>query len=361
MAVMRTLTVNLGARSYPIHLGEGLLPRTGDLIKQAGCAGRVGIVTDPKVAALHLGAVEGSLRQSGFHVATIVVPEGEEHKSLDSLAVIYDRLVAERFDRGSWVMALGGGVIGDMAGFAAATFLRGIPYVQVPTTLLAQVDSSVGGKTGVNHREGKNLIGAFYQPRLVIIDVDALGTLPKRELVAGLAEVIKYGVIADPRLFGLLEERLDRVLALDRELLVEIVSTSCAIKARVVEQDEREDDYRSVLNFGHSVGHALEALTGYAELLHGEAVAIGIVQAATISARQGLCDEKSLGRIRGVVEKSGLPTEVPLNVNLKELVRAMEVDKKSAGGKIKFVLCRGIGVTEFRWFSLEEIAAQLAA
>ncbi|MBI2359150.1 MAG: 3-dehydroquinate synthase [Deltaproteobacteria bacterium] len=361
MDAMRTLTVNLGARSYPIHLGEGLLPRAGDLIRQAGCGEKVGIVTNPSVAALYLGAVEGSLRRSGFHVVTIVVPEGEEHKNLGSLAMIYDRLIAERFDRGSWVVALGGGVIGDVAGFAAATFLRGIPYIQVPTTLLAQVDSSVGGKTGINHLEGKNLIGAFYQPRLVIIDVDALCTLPKRELVAGLAEVIKYGVIADPRLFGLLEEKLDRVLALDRKLLLEIVAASCAIKAGVVEQDEREDDYRSVLNFGHSVGHALEALTGYAELLHGEAVAIGMVQAATISARQGLCDEKSLRRICAVIEKSGLPTEIPVNVDLKELVRGMEVDKKSVGGKIKFVLCRGIGVTEFRWFSLEEIAAQLAA
>lgn len=359
--IMRTLTVNLGARSYPIHLGEALLPRAGDLIKQVGCGEKVGIVTNPKVAELYLGPVEASLRRSGFHVATVVLPEGEAHKNLDSLAAIYDRLIAERFDRSSCIMALGGGVIGDMAGFAAATFLRGIPYVQVPTTLLAQVDSSVGGKTGVNHREGKNLIGVFYQPRLVIIDVDALNTLPTRELVAGLAEVIKYGVIADPKLFGLLEERLDRVLALDRELLVEVIAASCAIKAKVVEQDEREQDYRSVLNFGHTVGHALEALTGYAKLLHGEAVAIGMVQAATISARQGLCDKKSLSRISGLIEKAGLPTKVPSNVGLKELVRGMEVDKKSIGGKIKFVLCRGIGATEFQRFSAAEIVAQLAA
>lgn len=356
---MRTLTVNLGARSYPIHLGEGLLARAGDLLRQAGCGGKVGIVTNPKVAGLYLGAVEPSLRGCGFDVATIVIPEGEEHKNLDSLAAVFDRLIAERFDRRSWVVALGGGVIGDVAGFAAATFLRGIPYVQVPTTLLAQVDSSVGGKTGINHREGKNLIGAFYQPRLVLIDVDALRTLPTRELVAGLAEVIKYGVIANPKLFGLLEERLDDLLALDRTLLVEVIAASCAIKAEVVERDEREDDYRSVLNFGHTVGHALEALTGYAGLLHGQAVAIGMAQAAAISARRRLCDEKSLGRICGLIERAGLPTRLPSNVDLKELVRGMEVDKKSVDGKIKFVLCRGIGATEFQWLSAEEIVAQL--
>jgi 3-dehydroquinate synthase len=357
---MRTLAVNLGQRSYPIYLGGGLLARTGELLDQAGCGEKVGIVSNPKVADFYLPAVSGSLEQSGFRVVTIIVPEGEEHKNLESVSTIYDRLVAERFDRKSCLLALGGGVIGDLAGFAAATYLRGIPYVQVPTTLLAQVDSSIGGKTGVNHREGKNLIGAFYQPRIVIIDVGVLRTLPPRELKAGMAEVIKYGVIADPHLFGLLEEQMDRLLALDRELLVEVIATSCAIKALVVERDEHEDDQRAVLNFGHTVGHALEALTGYAVLLHGEAVAIGMVQAAAISYRQGACDERSFNRILGLIRKAGLPTEIPTSVDLRELVRGMEVDKKSVGGKIRFVLCRGIGATAFQSFSAEEIAAKLA-
>lgn len=358
---MRTLSVNLGSRSYPIYVGGELLSHAGELVKEAGCGGKIGIVTNPRVAGLYLARLEGSLKRSGFRVASVLVPEGEEHKDLTSLSIIYDRLIAERFDRKSCVIALGGGVIGDMAGFAAATFLRGIPYVQLPTTLLAQVDSCVGGKTGVNHREGKNLIGAFYQPQLVIVDVDALSTLPSRELVAGLAEVIKYGIIEEPHLFSLLEEKLDRLLALDRELLMEVIAESCAIKARVVERDEREDDYRSVLNFGHTVGHALETLTGYEKLLHGEAVAIGMVQAASLSVRQGLCDQTSLTRIRELIRKAGLPTEIPVGVDPRDLIRGMEVDKKSVGGKIKFVLCRGIGNTHFQWCSAEEIVALLAA
>src|SRR3989338_6849492 len=233
---MRTLHVKLGDRSYPIYLGEGLLARAGEFLKEAGCGERVGVVTNPTVAGLYLKPFQEALSRTGFRVTSILVADGEEQKSLKSLAAVYDQLIRARFDRGSCVVALGGGGIGDLAGFAAATFLRGVAYVQVPTTLLAQVDSSVGGKTGVNHRAGKNLIGAFYQPRLVIIDVEALRTLPPREFVAGLAEVIKYGVIADPKLFALLEQKLDRLLGLDRELLVDVIATSCAIKAQVVER-----------------------------------------------------------------------------------------------------------------------------
>ncbi len=358
---MRTLTVNLGDRSYPIHLGEALLSRAGELLKQAGCGEKIAIITNPTVARLYLKPVQEGLSRSGFSVTPLLVPEGEEHKDLKSLSTIYDRLISERFERSSCVMALGGGVVGDLAGFAAATFLRGIPYVQVPTTLLAQVDSSVGGKTGVNHRKGKNLIGAFYQPRLVLIDVGVLHTLPRRELLAGLAEVIKYGIIEEPRLFALLEEKLERLLSLDRELLVEVIAASCAIKAKVVEKDEREEDYRSVLNFGHTIGHALESLTGYEKFLHGEAVAIGMAQAASISLRQGFCDEESLQRIHRLITRAGLPTEIPSNVKPKELVKRMEMDKKSSGGKIKFVLCAGIGKTHFYWLSPEQILARLAA
>jgi 3-dehydroquinate synthase len=358
---MRTINVNLAERSYPIHVGEDLLPQAGELLKRAGCGEKVGIVTDNKVAGLYLQPIEGSLKRTGFKVTRVLLPEGEEHKNLLSVSAIYDQLIRERFERSSSLIALGGGVIGDLTGFAAASFLRGISYVQIPTTLLAQVDSSVGGKTGVNHREGKNLIGAFYQPRLVLIDVEALRSLPQRELLAGLAEVMKYGIIADPRLFTLLEEKLERFLALDREILIEAVGASCSIKAQVVEKDEREEDYRSVLNFGHTVGHALESLTGYAEFLHGEAVAIGMVQAAAISARQGVCDEGSFQRIRGLISRAGLPTAIPSRIKPGELVKRMEVDKKSAGGKIKFVLCAGIGKTLFHWLSPDEIVAKLAA
>ncbi len=358
---MRTLKVNLGDRSYPIHLGKGILSDAGKLVRGAGCGEKIAIITNSTVAGFYLKPVEESLESSGFKVVIVLIPEGEEHKNIASVSAIYDRLVSERFERGSSMIALGGGVIGDLAGFAAATFLRGIPYVQVPTTLLAQVDSSVGGKTGVNHQEGKNLIGAFYQPRAVLIDVDVLRTLPRRELVAGMAEVIKYGIIEDPELFGLLEEKLDSLMALNKELLVEIIAASCAIKARVVEKDEREDDYRSVLNFGHTIGHALESLTNYGRLLHGEAVAIGMAKAASISVRQGFCDEESFQRIHRLVARAGLPTEIPSDIRPLELVPGMEMDKKSAGGKIKFVLCRGIGKTCFHWFSPEQVVVKLGA
>src|SRR5919108_3930166 len=238
---MQSFMVNLGDRSYPIHVGEGILFKAGELLAQAGLRGKVAIVSNPKVAQFYLDVVNETLRQTDFEVIPVLIPDGEEHKDLNTLSSIYDRLVAERLERKSCVMALGGGVVGDMAGFAAATYLRGIPYVQVPTTLLAQVDSSVGGKTAVNHQDGKNLIGAFYQPRLVLIDVNVLRSLSSRELVAGLAEIIKYGIIEDPALFALLEENLAKIIGLDREMLVQIIARSCAIKARVVEKDERED------------------------------------------------------------------------------------------------------------------------
>lgn len=356
---VRTIEVDLGARSYPIHVGENTLPGLGEAMRRAHFGKNVAIVTDRNVAALYLKTVEDSLRRSGFECAEILLPAGEEHKNLDSLAAIYDRLIASRYDRGSSLVALGGGIVGDVAGFAAATYLRGIAYVQVPTTLLAQVDSSVGGKTAVNHREGKNLIGSFHQPRLVWIDVAALRSLPERELLAGLAEVIKYGVIADAALFRQLEEKLDDILKGDAAMLAEIVAASCAIKARVVEKDERESDLRAVLNFGHTVGHALEAVTGYEKYLHGEAVAIGMVQAARISLAEGVCDAESFDRIQRLIVRAGLPVKIPAEVSLQELIKHMEVDKKSAAGKIKFVLCEGIGGTRFHTLSPAEIAARL--
>ena len=352
---MQTLTVNLSDRSYPIHVGAEMIERTGQLMQQAGLLGKVAIVTNPTVAQLYLDPVHEALSQAGFETTPVLLPDGEEHKTLKSVSTIYDRLVAERFERKSCVLALGGGVIGDLAGFAAATYLRGIPYVQVPTTLLAQVDSSVGGKTGVNHDAGKNLIGAFYQPKLVLIDVAALRSLPRRELVAGLAEVIKYGVISDRYLFELLEQNLEKILALDRELLTQIIVRSCENKVRVVEADEREDDYRAVLNFGHTIGHALEAATGYRQFLHGEAVGIGMVKATALSVQQGFCDPKSFERITRLIKKAGLPTEFPPGMSVSSLVQGMEVDKKAADGKIKFVISEGLGKTRFHWLAPGEI------
>jgi 3-dehydroquinate synthase len=358
---MQTLTVNLGDRSYPIFVGPGLLPRAGEFLKQAGVRGKVAVVTNPTVAQLYLDALCEALTSTGFQATPILVPDGEAHKDLKSLASIYDRLIDDRLERSACIVALGGGVIGDLAGFAAATYLRGVPYVQVPTTLLAQVDSSVGGKTGVNHQDGKNLIGAFYQPRLVLIDVEVLQSLPRRELIAGLAEVIKYGIIEDPALFRLLEQEHRRLVGLDQELLMQVIATCCAIKARVVEKDEREDDYRAVLNFGHTIGHALEAATGYSRFLHGEAVGIGMAKASAISAQQGFCDQSSLRRIHDLIEKVGLPLEIPPEVSVDSLIQGMELDKKSAGGKIKFVVCAGIGKTRFHSLTPAEILSALSA
>ena len=358
---MQSLKVNLGERSYPIYVGAGILEQTGELLRQAGLRGKVAIVTNPMVGQLYLDAVHDALRRAGFEVLPVLVPDGEEHKDLKSLAAIYDGLIAGRLERQSCVVALGGGVIGDLAGLAAATYLRGVPYVQVPTTLLAQVDSSVGGKTGVNHDAGKNLIGAFYQPKLVLIDVAVLRSLPRRELIAGLAEVIKYGIIEDRALFSLLEQSMERIIGLNHELLTQIIVTSCAIKARVVEADEREDDYRAVLNFGHTLGHAVEAATAYRRFLHGEAVGIGMVKAATLSVSQGLCDAASLKRVTALVERAGLPAEIPPEVSPKTLIQAMEIDKKVAGGKIKFVMCEGIGKTRFHWLTPDEILRGLGA
>ena len=358
-AGMQTVNVNLGPRSYPIHIGSEILAHAGELLKQAGLRGKVAIVSNPTVAQLYLDVIHNALSQSGYEVLPLLVADGEEHKTLHSLQTIYDGLIAARLERRSCVLALGGGVVGDLAGFAAATYLRGVPYVQVPTTLLAQVDSSVGGKTGVNHAEGKNLIGAFYQPKLVLIDVALLKTLPRRELIAGLAEVIKYGVIEDSALFALLEERIGELIELDVGLLMQTIATCCAIKAEIVEADEREDDSRAVLNFGHTIGHALEAVTGYRQFLHGEAVGIGMVKAAMLSRRQGFLDPGSFERIIQLIKKTGLPTELPAGVSLPGLIEAMEVDKKAAGGKIKFVMCAGIGETRFHALAPSEILAGL--
>jgi 3-dehydroquinate synthase len=300
------------------------------------------VVTNPTVGRLYAPGVLRSLRASGWDATAIVLPEGEQAKSLRSVSVILDALVKTRFERGSVLVALGGGVIGDLTGFAASIYMRGIPFVQVPTTLVAQVDSSVGGKTGVNHPLGKNLIGTFSQPRLVLVDPDTLRTLPPREWVAGLAEVIKYGVIADETFFAYLEQHMNRLLKLDTDPVSHIIARSCEIKASVVEQDERESDLRRILNYGHTIGHALESLGRYRKLIHGEAVAIGMVQEADLARHLGRCDLDVVERQRTLVRRAGLPDALP-ETTFGKLWAAMQHDKKVVQGRVVCVLPERIG------------------
>ncbi|MBF0262888.1 MAG: 3-dehydroquinate synthase [Magnetococcales bacterium] len=338
----RTLTVDLGSRSYDILIGSGILSRLGSEARARFRGRRLAVVTNTTVAPLFLEATRRALVEAGYQVIEIILPDGETHKNWVTLQWIFDGLIANRFERGDGLVALGGGVIGDMTGFAAACHLRGVPFLQVPTTLLAQVDSSVGGKTGINHPLGKNLIGAFHQPRLVLMDIDTLATLPKRELLAGLAEVIKYGVLWDREFFETIESRLEALLAGDPELLIEILHRSCAIKAEIVAQDEREHGVRALLNLGHTFGHAVEALTGYDQWLHGEAVAVGMVVAARLAVRVGLCPRDEEMRLRALLERAGLPVRLPV-YPVEAYVEAMGHDKKVEAGRIRFVLPDRIG------------------
>jgi 3-dehydroquinate synthase len=353
------IQVSLGSRSYPIVIGSAWLDRVGARIRLAvgAKATRAAVVSDSRVGPLYVPRVAASLRDAGFTVAEIQIPEGEQHKNLAWLALLYDRLISARIDRGCPVVAVGGGVIGDLAGFAAATILRGVPFIQVPTTLLAQVDASVGGKTGINHAAGKNLIGAFHQPRLVAIDLATLKTLPRREYLSGLAEVVKYGAILDAALFARLEANVDGLLRLDPDLLIDVVTTSCRLKALVVEQDETEGDHRAILNFGHTVGHAIETLTEYRRLLHGEAVAIGMICAARVSRARGILADEPARRLGRLLEALGLPTQVPKDLTAAQVALTIEADKKAAGGKIKFVALEDVGRTRFESMLATEIAA----
>ena len=357
----REIMVELGERSYPVVVGSGILRQVGNRLVGLGFVGRCALLTSERVGALYREPVVGALRAAGLDPVVVEIPDGEEHKSLAWLALVYDRLLEAGMERSTPLVALGGGVIGDLGGFAAATLLRGLPVVQVPTTLLAQVDAAIGGKTAVNHAQGKNLIGTFHQPRIVLADVDVLSTLPRRELLAGLAEVIKYGVIGDAGLFDAVERRLDAVLALDRELLTWIVATSVRQKADVVSRDERElTGLRATLNYGHTVGHAVEMLTDYRRFLHGEAIAIGMVAAARVSQALGSCDAGVVARIRGLLGRAGLPTELPADLDRAALALAMRGDKKSRGGKIRFVAVETIGHVRLVELTGEEIAARLS-
>ena len=336
------LTVRLGERSYKIRFGRGIAVQVGRYCRDLRLGNQVAVVSNPTVWKHWGNTVAESLSEAGFSVNQVEIPDGESYKNSETLNHIYDVLIETGLDRQSFLVALGGGVIGDITGFAASTYLRGIPFIQIPTTLLAQVDSSVGGKTGINHRLGKNLIGTFYQPRLVVIDSKLLETLPEREYISGLAEVVKYGVVCDQRFFSFLEVSKEKLLSRDSDCVLETTRKCCELKAGVVERDEREGSYRAVLNYGHTFAHAIEKLTGYSRFLHGEAVAIGMAHAARISESRGLAATEDTTRIIGLLRSLRLPTEFT-GFEADAYRSVMLRDKKVREGGINFVFNTGIG------------------
>ena len=341
---METLTVGLAERSYPIHIGSGLLANA-ELLKAHLPGKRVAIVTNTTVAPLYLEKLQVTLQRIGVQSVEIILPDGEVYKTAETLNLIYDALLTNRCERSTPLIALGGGVIGDMTGFAAASYLRGVPFIQIPTTLLSQVDSSVGGKTGINHPLGKNMIGAFYQPRLVLTDISTLNTLPDKELSAGLAEVIKYGLIRDLPFLEWLEQNIDRLLAKDYEALQYAVMRSCQNKAEVVAADEHEKGERALLNLGHTFGHAIESGMGYGNWLHGEGVAAGTIMAADLSQRMGWISAADVARIRTLFQRANLPVVAP-DLGVEKYLDYMGHDKKVEGGKLRFVLLKQVGQAE---------------
>jgi len=344
---VHTIPVPLGERAYEVCVGQGLLAELGPRCAALGLQGRAAIVVDDAVAPHYLEPVQRSLERAGFQPVAVRFGGGDPAKTLSSAEALYGELIRAEFDRRCWVVALGGGVVGDLAGFVAATFLRGIDYVQVPTTLLAQVDASVGGKTAVNHPLGKNLVGAFHQPRLVLIDTGVLGTLPRRELVSGMAEVVKHAVVRDAALFARLEQDLEAILArrVAPAALDWLVARNVAIKAAVVAADEREADVRAVLNYGHTVGHAIEAATAYARYRHGEAVALGMAAAGALAVGRGLCSVADRDRQDALLRRLGLPEDFR-SVDVEQIVARTRADKKRAGGRLRLVVPRRLGHAE---------------
>jgi 3-dehydroquinate synthase len=339
---MERVDVDLGAKSYKIHIGENILAKLGDKVRGLVPGDRLLLVTNPTVRELCGEMVVNGLVQAGYEVTVAEVPDGEQYKTPEMALRLYDSAFDARLDRQCGIVALGGGVIGDLAGFVAATFMRGVHFIQVPTTLLAQVDSSVGGKVAVNHPRGKNIIGSFYQPRLVFGDIGVLRSLPEREFRAGMAEVIKYGIIWDTDFFNFLEHNQDRIKSMETRALEHIVKASCYIKARVVEQDETEQGLRAILNLGHTFGHAFEALTHYREYVHGEAVAIGMVSAARVAAKMGLLKTAETERIEALIKAFGLPVNFT-GLSVEDIIESMYHDKKVLAGKIRFIIPDAIG------------------
>lgn len=357
---MQTLNVALGERAYPIHIGRGLLDQAGLIVPHLKTK-RVAIVTNEVVGPLYLERVRSALEQAGISVSAVVLPDGEAHKDWPTLNLIFDMLLAERCERSTTLLALGGGVVGDMGGFAAACYQRGMPFIQVPTTLLAQVNSSVGGKTAINHPLGKNMVGAFYQPKLVLADIDTLDTLPDRELSAGLAEVIKYGLIRDADFLAWLEANLERLVARDTDALAFAIERSCRNKAEVVAADETEQGERALLNLGHTFGHAIETGLGYGEWLHGEAVAAGTMMAAALSRRLGWIGAEDVARIESLFVRAGLPVWGP-KLGAARYLELMAHDKKVEAGKLRLVLLRALGRAVIHGeASAEDIAAAIEA
>jgi 3-dehydroquinate synthase len=356
--ISAVVPVDTGRERYDIVIGSGLLG--GDWQGHAlPPAARAVIVSNARVAGLYGAALRGALERCYASVSIIELPDGEQYKDWVTLNRVFDRLLADGCDRHTTLFALGGGVVGDITGFAAACYMRGVPFVQVPTTLLAQVDSSVGGKTAINHPAGKNMIGAFHQPQRVICDLDTLASLPPRELRAGLAEVIKYGPIADAAFLDWIEQHLDALLAGEPAALAHAVQRSCEIKAAVVGQDERESGLRAILNFGHTFGHAIESGLGYGQWLHGEAVACGMVMASALSARLGLVPQAFVGRMRGLIERAGLPVRGP-DLGAERYLQLMRVDKKAQAGRIRFVLIDSPGHAVLREAPVEAVREVLA-
>ena len=337
---MHILNVDLAARSYPIYIGSGLLSRP-ELLHPYIPGQQVMLISNETVAPLYLERAQAALQ--GFQHAAVILPDGERYKTLDVLSRVFDALLKHRFDRNCTLIALGGGVIGDMTGFAAACYQRGVHFIQLPTTLLAQVDSSVGGKTGVNHPLGKNMIGAFYQPRCVLADTDTLDTLPDRQLSAGLAEVVKYGLIRDLPFLAWLEDHMEALLQRNPTALAYAIQRSCANKAEIVAIDERESGIRAFLNLGHTFGHAIETGTGYGAWLHGEAVAVGIAMAAELSARLGWLKQSQVGRVITLLRRARLPVKPPATLNGEDFLRLMAVDKKVRNGRLRFILLKALG------------------
>ncbi|TVM03504.1 MAG: 3-dehydroquinate synthase [Candidatus Brocadia sp. WS118] len=338
---MKTIRVNLSSNSYNISIDKGLLPEIGDILVQEKSPCKTLLITDKNIERVYGNVVSESLSRKKFDVRLIALKPGEDQKTLDTALMLYDACFDHKLDRNSLIVALGGGVVGDISGFVAATFMRGIPFIQVPTSLLAQVDSSIGGKVAVNHPRGKNMIGSFYQPRAVFIDTDTLSTLPAVELVAGLVEVIKYGVIRDAELFAFLENSLYDILQLNHNALRNIIATSCRIKANVVEEDEKETHLRAILNYGHTIGHAIETITNYTQYRHGEAVAIGMLYATRIALEMGLTDTTVLERQLSLIKRLGLPLHTGLKA--EDIVRTLYTDKKVISGKLRFILPTNIG------------------
>jgi 3-dehydroquinate synthase len=350
---MRTLTVNIKDQPYPIHIGPGLLDRA-DLITPHLAQPRAVIVTNTTIAPLYAKKLQDSLSAAGVESFLIALPDGEIHKNWQTLNLIYDQLIEKRCERKTTLIALGGGVVGDMTGFAAATYQRGTPYIQIPTTLLAQVDSAVGGKTAINHPKGKNMVGAFYQPKLVLADTDLLNTLPNREFSAGMAEVIKYGLIRDVPFFEWLEDNMERVMAREPEAVVHAIYESCRNKAEVVAEDEKETGIRAILNLGHTFGHAIETATGYREWLHGEAVAMGTILAARVSKTLGRLDDRDIDRMNRLFVGANLPVNAP-KLSVETYLNLMSSDKKVENKKIKLILLNTIGAA----YSTSDVTREL--